>query len=84
VIYGIFTATGFGEGLLDETETDSAALKDKSAKIAFLEKVCNLVGMQLNTMIDARPAKIVSGLEPENTNRLLQVDVWRGTAGSGP
>jgi TRAF3-interacting protein 1 len=38
-----------------------------------LEKMVKLVGMQLNTIIEARPAKIVSGLEPNNTNRLLQL-----------
>lgn len=33
----------------------------------------NLVGAALNTMVEARPAKIVAGMEPENTNRLLQL-----------
>ena len=39
----------------------------------YLEKVKNLVGAALNTMVEARPAKIVAGMEPENTNRLLQL-----------
>jgi hypothetical protein len=39
------------------------------AKIVYLEKIIKLVGMQLNTIVEARPSKIVAGLEPENTNR---------------
>ena len=32
-----------------------------------------MVGVQLNTIVEARPAKIIAGLEPENTNRFLQL-----------
>lgn len=39
----------------------------------YLEKVKRLVGNALNTVVEARPAKIVAGMEPENTNRLLQL-----------
>ena len=41
--------------------------------ITYLAKLVKLVGMQLNTIVEARPTKIVSGLEPNNTNRLLQL-----------
>merc|ERR1719421_152645 len=74
VVMAVIGATGFGDGLYDDAEKDSAAVKEKAAKIAFLEKIVKLVGVQLNTYTaEIRPAKIVSGLEPENTNRLLQL-----------
>lgn len=42
-------------------------------QMAYLDKLIMLVGNSLNTLVDARPAKIVAGLEAENTNRLLQL-----------
>lgn len=42
-------------------------------QMAYLDKLIMLVGKSLNTFVDARPAKIVAGLEAENTNRLLQL-----------
>lgn len=42
-------------------------------QIAYLDKLITLVGTSLNTLVDARPAKIVAGLEAENTNRMLQL-----------
>jgi TRAF3-interacting protein 1 len=39
----------------------------------FLERIISLVGTQLNTFVEAKPAKIVAGLEPNETNRMLQV-----------
>jgi hypothetical protein len=43
--------------------------------VAYLEKIVKLVGVQLNTIVDVRPSKIVAGLEPENTNRLVLPDL---------
>merc|ERR1719473_2155885 len=74
VVMAVVNATGFATGLYADDETDSAAIKEKPQKIAFLEKIVKLIGVQLNTYTtDIKPAKIVSGLEPENTNRLLQL-----------
>ena len=42
-------------------------------QIAYLDKLIMLIGNSLNTLVDARPAKIVAGLEAENTNRMLQL-----------
>ena len=72
-ITAITAKTGFAEGLYGEDETDPKAMGDKQQKIDYLEKIIKVVGAQLNTMIEARPQKIVAGLEPENTNRLLQL-----------
>lgn len=43
------------------------------AKINYLTKIIKLVGVQLNTLVEARPNKIVAGLEPENTNRCVHL-----------
>jgi TRAF3-interacting protein 1 len=75
VMMAVTDATQFGVGLLEDSEKDGKVLSkaSKEEKVEFLEKVKKLVGFSLNTMVEARPAKIVAGLEPENTNRLLQL-----------
>ncbi|CAM9263717.1 unnamed protein product, partial [Discosporangium mesarthrocarpum] len=42
-------------------------------QIAYLDKLRTLMGMELNTLDNACLAKKVAGLEPENTNPLLQL-----------
>ena len=64
--------TGFGQGLYADTELDSKNVKGKEAKIGFLEKIVALVGRQLNTMVDLRPQKVVSGHDADKTNKFLQ------------
>jgi TRAF3-interacting protein 1 len=44
-ISAVCKTTGFAEGLYNETEMDSAAISEKNAKIAYLEKIFNLVGI---------------------------------------
>jgi len=73
IISEVIRQTSFASGLYDEIECDSSKVTDKTSKIRYLAKMVKLVGMQLNTIIEARPTKIVSGLEPNNTNRLLQL-----------
>lgn len=38
-----------------------------------MEKIIKVVGIQLNTLVEARPAKIVAGLDPNITNNFLQL-----------
>lgn len=53
-ITAISTATGFADGLYSETELDSAQISDKDAKIAYLQKIFNLVGIcKVNTTLFA-------------------------------
>lgn len=73
IISEVIKQTSFASGLYDTTESDSSKVTDKNAKITYLAKLVKLVGIQLNTIVEARPTKIVSGLEPNNTNRLLQL-----------
>lgn len=73
VIMEVIRATGFGSGLYDEMESDSANVSDKVMKMAFLEKMIKVVGAQLNTLVEAKPAKIVAGRDPQDTNNWLQL-----------
>ncbi|CAN0398668.1 unnamed protein product, partial [Scytosiphon promiscuus] len=73
LLFGSVRKTGFGQGLYSAEESDSSLVKAKPAKMAYLDKLIMLVGTSLNTLVDARPAKIVAGLEAENTNRMLQL-----------
>mmetsp|Transcript_3917 Transcript_3917/g.11820 ORF Transcript_3917/g.11820 Transcript_3917/m.11820 type:complete len:499 (+) Transcript_3917:449-1945(+) len=73
IVTEVIQQTKFASGLYSESEADSSNVTDKIAKVKYLEKMVRLVGMQLNTIVEARPARIVSGLEPNNTNRLLQL-----------
>lgn len=75
-LHDVFTAvtqsTGFAKGLYNDFELGSANLKDKPQKTAFLDKMIVCVGQCLGKDADVRSSKIVAGLEPENTNLLLQ------------
>jgi TRAF3-interacting protein 1 len=73
VISEITRVTGFATGLYSDEELDSALVQDKTQKILYLEKMVKLIGVHLNTVVVARPAKIVAGLEALNTNVLLQL-----------
>lgn len=76
-LFDIFTevvqATGFSRGLYTVEEQDSSNVQEKEAKVLYLEKMIKLIGIHLNTVIEARPVKIVAGLEAQNTNVLLQL-----------
>lgn len=54
-------------------ELDSGNIKDKTSKLAYLDKIVLLVGICSGRPIEVRPAKVVAGLEPEGTNALLTV-----------
>mmetsp|Transcript_13966 Transcript_13966/g.14568 ORF Transcript_13966/g.14568 Transcript_13966/m.14568 type:complete len:743 (+) Transcript_13966:432-2660(+) len=73
IIMEIIRVTRFADGLYTPEEMDSANVKEKEQKILFLEKMLKVVGVQLNTIVEAKPPKIVAGLEPQDTNRFLQL-----------
>ena len=70
-ITAIIRKTGFGEGLYSEEEMDSSTFNEKGLKIAYLEKIFKLVGICQGAPLDIRAAKVVAGLEPENTSMFL-------------
>lgn len=72
VFAAVTASTGFAKGLYNDFEADSANLKEKHHKIAYLDKMIVCVGQAVGKDVDVRAAKIVAGLEPENTNLLLQ------------
>lgn len=73
IVTEVIKATGFASTLYEPSELDSSNVKEKDQKILFLDKILKLVGVQLNTMVEARPQKVVAGLESQDTNRFLQL-----------
>ena len=73
IVMEVIKATGFATGLYSPAETDSANVADKTQKMTFLEKIIKLVGVQLNTLVEAKPARIVAGMDAQNTNNWLQL-----------
>jgi len=51
-------STGFAEGLYEGEELDSGAIKDKDAKLSYLKKIVDCVGVCLGKELDVRGAKV--------------------------
>lgn len=64
--------TGFMKGLYTDVEMKSDNVKDKDAKISFLQKAIDVVVIVSGEPLSAKPTRIVAGHEPERTNELLQ------------
>ena len=72
VVSEVIRNTGYARGLFDDRESDSANIKDKETKVAWLNKIIACVSLSLDEHLPARPLKIVAGLEPERTSEFLQ------------
>ncbi|KAI9347971.1 microtubule-binding protein MIP-T3-domain-containing protein [Zopfochytrium polystomum] len=76
-LHDIFTeiikTTGFAEGLYDDAEMVSDNVKEKDAKVSYLLKMIDLVGLLSGIEVKANPLKIVAGMDPEETNFMLQL-----------
>lgn len=73
IITEVTKETGFANGLYtEEHEVNSGKIKDKDSKIAYLTKAVKCVEYALGVTINIRVAKVVAGLEAENTNAFLQ------------
>ncbi|XP_015678727.1 TRAF3-interacting protein 1 [Protobothrops mucrosquamatus] len=72
VIGEVIRSTGFMKGLYTEAEMKSDNVKDKDAKIIFLQKAIDVVIMVTGEYLAVKPARVVAGHEPERTNEFLQ------------
>ncbi|KAG3275654.1 TRAF3 interacting protein 1, transcript variant X2 [Ictidomys tridecemlineatus] len=73
IVTEVIRTTGFMKGLYTDVEMKSDNVKDKDAKISFLQKAIDVVMMVSGEPLLAKPARIVAGHEPERTNELLQI-----------
>ncbi|NXL91242.1 MIPT3 protein, partial [Alectura lathami] len=72
VITEVIRVTGFMKGLYSDFELKSDNVKDKDAKISFLQKAIDAVVMVTGEPLSVKPARVVAGHEPEKTNEFLQ------------
>uniref|UniRef100_A0A8B9VU56 TRAF3-interacting protein 1 n=1 Tax=Anas zonorhyncha TaxID=75864 RepID=A0A8B9VU56_9AVES len=72
LIAEVIRVTGFMKGLYTEFELKSDNVKDKDAKISFLQKAIDAVVMVTGEPLAVKPARVVAGHEPEKTNEFLQ------------
>ena len=88
VLVEVVRSTGFLDGLFTEEEL-TGDVKDKAAKLAFLQRAIDATSLCVGQPLPANPSKIVAGKEPENTNAWLQaigaaVDAGVRAAGAAP
>lgn len=57
-VSAVTKSTGFAEGLYDSAELDSGNFKDKDAKLDYLKKIVDCVGVCLGEKLDVRGAKV--------------------------
>ncbi|KAJ3168463.1 TRAF3-interacting protein 1 [Geranomyces variabilis] len=73
LISEVLTNSEYGAGLYSAEEMNHENVKEKEAKIAYLTKIIDCVGISTGVEIKCNPLKIVAGMEPEETNFLLQL-----------
>ncbi|XP_075685704.1 TRAF3-interacting protein 1 [Rhinoderma darwinii] len=72
ILTEVIRTTGFFKGLYTESELKSDNVKDKDAKISFLQKAIDVVILVTGESLAVKPARIVAGHEPDKTNEFLQ------------
>ncbi|KAM3916692.1 TRAF3-interacting protein 1 isoform 3-T3 [Leptodactylus fuscus] len=72
ILTEVIRTTGFFKGLYTEPELKSDNVKDKDAKISFLQKAIDVVVLVTGEPLQVKPARVVAGHEPEKTNEFLQ------------
>eukprot|EP00026_Physarum_polycephalum_P000330 Phypoly_transcript_00330.p2 GENE.Phypoly_transcript_00330~~Phypoly_transcript_00330.p2 ORF type:complete len:604 (+),score=213.80 Phypoly_transcript_00330:151-1962(+) len=79
----VIRETGYMGEVFSEDELNADNIQDKEGKLNFLTKVISSVEQTLGTKLPTKATKIAAGLEPENTNLLLQKLAEAATAGKG-
>ncbi|RKP00802.1 hypothetical protein CXG81DRAFT_26503 [Caulochytrium protostelioides] len=69
----LIAQSGFGRRLFSELEMQSEHVASKEAKLAYLQKLIDLVARVTGTPVALSPKKVLAGLEPEQTNAFLQL-----------
>jgi len=64
VVSEVTKVTGFASGLYQEDELNSAKIKDKDSKLAYLAKIIKCVEFALNTSISIRVGKWLQASRP--------------------
>ncbi|XP_021693082.1 TRAF3-interacting protein 1 [Aedes aegypti] len=72
IINVVIKDTGFLSGLYTPDELISDNIKDRDAKIAYLQKLIDVTKSVTGQELKVRPSKVVAGLEADKTNELLQ------------
>uniref|UniRef100_A0AAG5CXT7 TRAF3-interacting protein 1 n=1 Tax=Anopheles atroparvus TaxID=41427 RepID=A0AAG5CXT7_ANOAO len=72
IVHAIVREHGLLDGLYTADELNSDNIKDRDSKMAFLQKLIDVVKLTTGQELKVRPSKVVAGLEPERTNELLQ------------
>ncbi|XP_066956425.1 TRAF3-interacting protein 1 isoform X3 [Macrobrachium rosenbergii] len=72
IVNAVITGTGFLDGLFTDDELSSQNIKDKEAKVAFLQKCIDATSIATGETFSVRPSKIVAGQDVEKTNEWLQ------------
>lgn len=73
IVLEVTKVTGFASTLYTQEEMEPSNVTEKTQKLMFLEKIIRLVGVQLNTVVQAKPLRIIGGYDPQNTNNFLQL-----------
>ncbi|XP_037069163.1 TRAF3-interacting protein 1-like [Pollicipes pollicipes] len=75
-LHDLFSAVirdhGFMEGLFTPAEMKSDSFKDKDSKVAYIQKVIDVMEFVTEEKLGIKPGKVVAGLEASKTNLLLQ------------
>ena len=83
VILAIDAASELGlDRVLSTEEFDSANLKEKASKLAFLDKVVKHTEARLDTTVDLNSKKVVAGLDTAKTRAFLRLLALTANAGS--
>jgi len=81
VISQTIKTTDFAKNLYKPEEFSRDFYDTREKKIDFFRKIIALTSLMLNQEIEARPTKIIAGVEPEKTNLFLQAMYKAATSG---